>query len=128
MSAFLTRWQAEQERRGGAYSQRFLQPSRPVIEAVQHQVLPHAVNPLPARRHGAAHKLGSLLSARAERLHGLRKKRARCEVRPSLRQDFFGARSHLTVQVQDDHGVGVVTDHKVLWVLREGDHIVDGDF
>lgn len=65
----------EYERR--AYGQRFLQPSRLVIEAVQHQVFSHTINPLPARRDGAAHKLSSLLPARAERLDRLRRKSAR---------------------------------------------------
>lgn len=37
-------------------------------------------------------------------------------------------RSHLTVHVHDDHRVGVVTNHILLWILWEGDHIVDGDF
>lgn len=36
--------------------------------------------------------------------------------------------SHLAAHVQDNHRVGVVTDHKVLWVLREGNHVVDRDF
>lgn len=36
--------------------------------------------------------------------------------------------SHLTAHVQDNQRAGVVTHHKVLWVLREGNDVVDGDF
>lgn len=32
----------------GAYGQRFVQPSRRVVETVQHQVLSYAVDPLSA--------------------------------------------------------------------------------
>lgn len=36
------------------------------------------------------------------------------------------ASSHLAVHVHDDDRAGVVANHKLLRVLREGNHIVDG--
>lgn len=35
--------------------------------------------------------------------------------------------SHLAMHAHDDHSAGVVTNHKVLWILGERDHVVDGD-
>lgn len=34
--------------------------------------------------------------------------------------------SHLAMHVHDDHGAGVVANHKLFWILREGDDVVDG--
>lgn len=44
------------------------------------------------------------------------------------RLEVFWRFPHLAVHVHDDHCVGVVTNHKVLWVLGQRDHVVDGDF
>lgn len=36
------------------------------------------------------------------------------------------ASSHLAVHVHDDHRAGVVANQKLFWILREGNHVVDG--
>lgn len=35
--------------------------------------------------------------------------------------------THLSLHVHDDHCVGSVANHKVLWVFRKQDHTVDSD-
>lgn len=62
------------------YGQGFVQLPRPVVEAVEHQVFSHAVNPLPAGWHSATHKVGSFLPVWPESFHSLSRTRDRNEI------------------------------------------------
>lgn len=45
---------------------------------------------------------------------------------PGIENKRRAASSHLAVHVHDHHRAGVVANHKLLWILREGNHVVDG--
>ena len=83
--------------------QRSLQLASDGAEAVEHKVLPYTVDPFATGGEGTAHKVTTFSLTGAE------------------------ASDNLSLHVHDDHCVGSVANHKVLWVLRKQNHTVDSD-
>lgn len=48
------------------------------------------------------------------------------EITSAIQNKYWITSSHLAVHVHDDHRAGVVANQKLFWILREGNHVVDG--